>query len=168
MPPSTSKSSSDDDFLIERLAILVEAIAKTFGSRCEVVLHDLRKLDRSIVKIEHEYITGRKVGGSLTDLALRHIRENMTNDLLLNYQTTTKDGRTLKSTTVQIRNRKKVPIAALCINIDITNLQQACSEMTELCQISKETEEITESFENDITGTISCIIENTISNYPNW
>ena len=81
MTPSTTKSNSDDDFLIERLAVLVEAIAKTFGSRCEVVLHDLRKLDRSIVKIEHEHITGRKVGGSLTDLALRHIRENMTNDL---------------------------------------------------------------------------------------
>jgi len=166
MSPRTEKTDTDDDFLIEKFSLLVGAIAKTFGSRCEVVLHDLRQLNRSVVNIEHGHITGRKVGSSITDFGLRHLRESMIDDVLVNYQSTTNDGRTLKSTTVLLKNRKGTPVAALCINIDITNLQQACLEITELCQLSKETEEIRESFENDITDTIASIIENTIKNYP--
>ena len=84
---------------------------------------------------------------------------------MLNYKTTTKDGRTLKSSTVLIRNKKNIPIAALCINIDITNLQQTCLEINELCQISEHEQGISETFENDITSTISSIIDKVIKNY---
>lgn len=165
MAVNSKKKNSDDDFLIDKLALLVEAIAKTFGSNCEVVLHDLRQLDKSIIKIEHGYITGRKVGSSVTDLALRTFREDMTNDILLNYKTKTKNGKTLKSSTVIIRNKKKVLIAALCINIDISNLQVVSSVLSELCTITEEEGKIAETFERDLNHTIGSIIDNVISSY---
>lgn len=165
MLPTTHKEDRDEDFLLEKISIIAEAIAKTFGSQCEVVLHDLRQLDRSVIKIEHGQVTGRKVGSSITDLALKNLKSQMKNDLLLNYRTTTKSGRTLKSTTALIRNKKNIPIGALCINIDITNLQQACSEISKLCQIRQDEKKISETFENDITGTISSIIDRIIRDY---
>ena len=160
--PASKKSLPYEDFLIERLSILVKGLAKTFGPQCEVVLHDLRRLDKSVIVIENGHITGRKVGSSITNLGLRHLRENTTDDLLLNYKTTTKDGRTLKSTTVLFRNEKEIPIAALCVNLDITNLQQAFSEIGKLCEITEGDQGISETFENDITGTISSIIDNVM------
>jgi predicted transcriptional regulator YheO len=46
----TNKKNSYEVFLFDCLKILVDGVAKTFGSCCEVVLHDLSNLDRSIVK----------------------------------------------------------------------------------------------------------------------
>lgn len=156
------KNDPDQDFVIEKLSILVEAIAKMFGDQCEVVLHDLRKLEKSIIKIEHGYITGRKVGGSITDLALKNLKRDVTNDLLLNYPTKTKEGRTLKSTTVLIRNKENIPFAALCINFDVTNLLNTCSMVNEFCQTDKQ-KEIDETFEPEIGSTINAIINNILN-----
>jgi predicted transcriptional regulator YheO len=159
----TRRRDRDDDFIISRFSIVVDAIAKTFGSTCEVVLHDLRQLDKSVIKIEHGHITGRHIGSSITDLALKNLKKTMVNDVLINYPTTTKGGRNLKSTTVLIRNKKDIPIAALCINIDITNLQIADSIINELCLINTRKEEITETFEKDVESTINSIINNALA-----
>jgi predicted transcriptional regulator YheO len=162
------KRSPDDDHLIQSLSVLVEAIAKSFGSHCEVVLHDLRQLDKSVVKIEHGHVTGRKVGSSVTDLALRsfkEIKDNMTGDILLNYRTTTKNGKILKSTTALVRNRANEPIAALCINIDTTHLQALSSVLNELCHTNEEQAEIKETFEKDMNTTIGTIVNKVISTY---
>jgi predicted transcriptional regulator YheO len=160
------KEDLGDDFIIERLSLIVKAIAKTFGNYCEVVLHDLRQLETSVVAIEHGHVTGRKIGSSVTNLALksfREIRKNMTDDILLNYKTATKNGKTLKSTTVLIRNKKDVPVAALCINLDVTQIQTAFSVINELCQTTEKETQVTETFEKDINNTISTIIDEVVS-----
>jgi len=162
MRPTVNARDRDDNFLVERLSLLVEPIAKTFGPHCEVVMHDLRQLEESVIKIEHGHITGRTIGSSVTDLALKNLKENITNDQLLNYQSTTKDGRTLKSTTVIIRNKQNLPIAALCINIDITDLKSAWSFIDQICYIG-EREEMGETFETDMNTTISTTIDKTIA-----
>lgn len=156
---------SEDDFLIENLSRIIEPVAHTFGSYCELVLHDLRHLETSIVKIAHGHITGRSPGGSVTDLGLKTIKENMTDDVWQNYKTTSKNGRVLKSTTILFRNRKKVPIAALCINLDVSELTTGCSFLNELCQFNEAKTEITETFETDINNTIKSMIDQVIANY---
>lgn len=161
-----NRAREEDDFLIERLSLFVEAIAKTFGSNCEVVLHDLRQLDRSVVKIENGHVTGRKAGSSVTDLALKSLKENAGNDILLNYKTKAKNGKSLKSTTVVIKNRRNVPIAALCINIDVTILQAARSIMNEFCYVSEIEEPAKETFENDFSNTVGSIIDRVIAAAP--
>jgi len=49
---------SVDNFL-ESLKPVVDGIATMFGKNCEVVLHDLRNLERSIVAIANGHVTGR-------------------------------------------------------------------------------------------------------------
>lgn len=163
---NVKKNDPWDDFLLEKLSLVVKAIAKTFGSHCEVVLHDLRQLEKSVVAIEHGHVTGRKIGSSVTNLALKsfkEIKKNMTDDILLNYKTTTKNGKSLRSTTVLIRNKKDVPIAALCINLDVTQIQAAFSVISELFQTAERETQVAETFEKDMNNTISTIIDEVVS-----
>ena len=101
---------SKEAFLIESLKVAVDGIARTFGSRCEVVLHDLRNLknlDHSIVKIANGHVTGRTIGGSITDEGLRGLRSERESGLRINYVSIIKDGRPLKSSSIIFRNDKK-------------------------------------------------------------
>ena len=158
------QKTSKRDFLIESLKILVDGIAETFGSRCEVVLHDLRNLDRSIVKIANGHVTGRTVGGSITDQGLKYLRSGSKDDLLVNYLCTTKDGRRLKSSTVIFKNDKNQPIAAFCINFDITDILDFNMVIEDIFRISEEMQQAgpIETFEGDIASTLNQIADNTI------
>jgi predicted transcriptional regulator YheO len=64
-PSDIKRRISKEAFLIESLKVVVDGIARTFGSRCEMVLHDIRNLinlDHSIVKIANGHVAGRTVG----------------------------------------------------------------------------------------------------------
>ena len=118
---------SDKTKTIQRAAVLealkttADGIAGMFGSQCEVVLHDLRDPDTSIVKIVNGHVTGRSIGGCMTDFGLEMIKQNSTN-LFVNYATTTKDGRQLKSGGMIFREQNGQPFAMLCINFDPTGM----------------------------------------------
>jgi predicted transcriptional regulator YheO len=160
----TGRTASKQDFLFESLKIVVDAIAKTFGSRCEVVLHDLRDLDRSIIKIENGHVTGRTTGGSITDKGLRDLRSGSEASVLINYPSTTKEGRRLKSTTMIFRNEKKVPIAAICINFDVTDIMSFNALIEDIFSISEEPDQDVrvETFETDIVVTLSEVADEII------
>ncbi len=59
--------------IIESYIPLAKFIAKISGPRCEVLLHDLSDLEHSIIFLENGNITGRAVGGGITDFALRTV-----------------------------------------------------------------------------------------------
>jgi predicted transcriptional regulator YheO len=129
MKDGTEKNNLENDLFADRLQVLVKAIIRIFGSPCEVVLHDIRQLDKYTRETEYGHVAGRKAGNSITNLALRKLRENNTvaNDLFLNYRTTTKSSKPLESATAPFRNEKRKPIAALCINTGVENLEKANS-----------------------------------------
>lgn len=81
--------------LLENFIPVVKAIARAFGKNCEVLLHDVQDLEHSIVLIENGYITGRKVGGPMTDLGLYFLTSDLFNDIdyVANYKTESKDGK---------------------------------------------------------------------------
>jgi predicted transcriptional regulator YheO len=153
-----------DDFLIASLRPLVRVIAKTFGSRCEVVLHDLRDLERSIIKIENGHVTGRKVGGSITDQGLKLLREAPNDDMLLSYQSVTNDGRPLKSSSIIFRNQKRKPIAAICINFDISDIHNFNLAVEDIFGISNEAGDRApfETFQSDIASTMNEMADSVI------
>lgn len=171
---STEKASVNADsvnqtlnkaYLIESLKNVVEGIAKTFGSRCEVVLHDLSKPERSIVSIGNGHVTGRNVGGAITDLGLRALRSGSKDDELINYCSLTNDGRTLKSSTITFRNDNGEPILALCINFDITDILTFNSAIQDTFAISEEGDsvDIIETFEKDMNFTLEKMANKEIS-----
>ncbi len=49
---------------------LLDGLADYLGEGCEIVLHSLENLDRSVIKIVNGHHTGRKVGAPITNLAL--------------------------------------------------------------------------------------------------
>jgi predicted transcriptional regulator YheO len=141
--------------LIDSLKIVVDGIAGTFGPRCEVVLHDLSKLDRSIVKIANGHVTGRSVGGSITDQGLKDLKKGG-NDLLLNYRSVTSQGRPLKSSTIVFRDGRGNPIAAICINVDVTDILAFNSQIRDMFGVteSAQSEEQGETFQKDVVSTL--------------
>ena len=147
---------------LKQIEPFVEAIAETLGKNCEVVLHDFRYPERSIVKIANGHVTGRTVGGPTTDLALRFLggrRGGKDIDRIVGYRTLTSKGAEIKSTTVFIRDDKGVAVGCLCINIDVTPYQSAKTFMDELCrthpyQDNGEIGEVPEKFDLSVDALI--------------
>lgn len=99
---------------------VVNLIEKQFGSNCEVVLHDLsRPYDSTIIDIRNGQITGRKVGDCGSNLGLEVIRGTVKDGDRFNYFTN-RDGKTLRSSSIYLKDEKGEIRYALCVNVDIT------------------------------------------------
>lgn len=109
--------------VLQFLLRLAKALAAQFGPNCEVVIHDLlsNDPDSSIVAIENGHITGRKVGDGPSRVVQEALNGETNQDRLC-YLTKTRDGKTLKSTTVFLRDDDGKAIGILAINYDITLL----------------------------------------------
>ena len=117
--------------LIELFRGLVEPMGRSLPLSSEVVLHDLAQLPDSIVAV-HGDVTGRRVGDPATDLLLERA---VTGDLddMVGYRTQLPDGRSMRSTTMVVRDSTGEPIAALCINSDLSmwqSLERVAATMT--------------------------------------
>lgn len=119
------------DRVLEMLRPLVEAVGRTVGSHCEVVLHDLRRPERSIVAISNGAVSGRRVGGPVIggptkDVALKTLDAKLKESTLsIGYKTETRDGRELRSTSLVMRTPEGKPVIAFCINVDLSTLIMA-------------------------------------------
>lgn len=113
-------SSSDP---LDMLAEIVGPLAEALGPDTEVVLHDLNKMPNSIVALGGK-LTGRSIGGPITDLVLRHIRQGKS-DNLLRYRTQSRGRRVLRSSTIFVKDASGHAVACLCINTDVTEWSQA-------------------------------------------
>ena len=91
---------------LELLKQLAKALAVQFGNDCEVVIHDLtrKSLHKSIVYIENGHITNRKTGDGPSKVVLETMRKDPSKiSDHLGYLTKTNDGKTLKSSTIFVR-----------------------------------------------------------------
>jgi predicted transcriptional regulator YheO len=113
--------TDSDREILRALEPVVDAIATLFGNNCEVLLHSLEDLSRSVVKIANGHVTGRSEGSPITDLGIKTIRNahSGAGDVVGSYFSKTSTGKTLKSVTALIRNESK-PIGLLCINLDLS------------------------------------------------
>lgn len=108
--------------MLQFLFRLAKALPAQFGPNCEVVIHDLQSNDpdSSIVAIENGHVSGRKVGDGPSHVVLEALNSGGAVEDRLSYLTKTADGKTLKSTTVYIRDEEQAPIGIFSINYDIT------------------------------------------------
>jgi predicted transcriptional regulator YheO len=160
--------SDTENKTIRQFIPWVDAIAETFGTNCEVVLHDLRNLDRAIVKIANGHITGRQVGAPITDMGLRLFEENKKGTAVIGYRTKTKEGRELKSTTIFIRDKKGNAVGCLCINIDLTSYLTTKNLIDQICQTispnnAEAENESPEKFVSDVDSLIGQLIEKAMN-----
>ena len=110
---------------LDLLSRLAKGIAKEFGSKCEVVVHDLESKDpnSTIVAIENGEVSGRKLGDGPSNVVLKALNSDpeQLHDKLA-YLTKTEDGKVLRSSTIFYRNEAGKPIAVLGINYDTSLL----------------------------------------------
>ena len=111
-----------DASMLEFLLRLAKALAAQFGPSCEIVIHDLKSNDpdSSIVAIENGHVSGRKLGDGPSHVVLEALNSGGAVEDRLSYLAKTADGKTLKSTTVYLRDEHQQPIGIFSINYDIT------------------------------------------------
>lgn len=100
---------------------IADIIAGTFGSSCEVVVHDLSQPVSSVVYVVNEQVTGRRIGQSFDHLVKQVLlNKDFKDDRVTNYNFATQDGKKIKSSSALIRDGSGEVIGMLCINCDIS------------------------------------------------
>jgi len=133
--------------VLAALVPTVNSLAAALGAGTEVVLHDLGALPNSIVAIAGD-LTGREVGGPMTDLLLGLVRRGTTHDLT-NYETYAPDGRVIRSSTVFLRDAGGVAVGCLCVNSD-----QA---------VAGRVERVVEAFPGDVDTLQRLLVERAVA-----
>lgn len=115
---------------------LAESIYANFGKNTEVVIHDLRYPESSVVYVIGT-VTKREIGAPATNLILETLQKDLERKdgetMIQNiccYKTVTKDGKILRSSSTFIRDEKNEIIGCICINYDITEFLH-CSRTIE-------------------------------------
>jgi Uncharacterized protein conserved in bacteria len=147
------------DEFFEMMKPMIRLISSALGANCEVVLHDMRKPENSIVGIENGHITGRKVGDSSTNLGLEVIRKPEEEGDLLNYLTSSKDGKVLKSSSLYFYDEQGKAISSVCINYNITDFMMAANVLNEFIRTAKK---VDETFTGDINDVIENLLEEAV------
>ena len=122
----------EDQELLERYIPLVKFLSQQFPDT-EFVLHDVRRLESSIVAIGNQHISGRKVGDPATDLVLQIIqgKEYEQQNFTPVYTSVSERGNFLNSGTYYIMNNDRL-IGLLCVNTDLTALHGMAKAVEDL------------------------------------
>ncbi len=150
--------------IFKMLRQMADAMSKTIGRNCEVAVHDFANLNKSLVYLAGD-VTGRKVGAPITDLVVKalHRKGKKIKDRY-NYKTTTRDGRSIKSSTIFIRDSAGDVIGAFCINIDTTELLNASHVIEEIVKtIDFSANDNRETFAATVGETIEALFSQAIS-----
>jgi predicted transcriptional regulator YheO len=144
---------------------LAEAVVAMFGRNCEVAIHDLSDLDHSLIFISGN-VTARSVGAPATDLLIKALRKDPEEiQDLYNYKTTTRDGRSIKSTTIFLRDDSGKIFAAFCINIDTTDFFTATQVLAPFVNMHNAQENtIQETFATSAAETIEVLFQQGLVN----
>lgn len=154
----------EKNFILELLKQVADALVSFCGRPCEVAVHDLTRLDRSLVYIAGE-VTKRKPGSPITDLVVKALRRDGDRvEDLLNYRTATKDGRVLKSSTFFFRNRRGHVVAALCLNLDTTEFMNTIRFVESFVRINADKDpNPRETFASTLNETIGSLAEAAVA-----
>lgn len=114
---------------------LVDFIAETACPGSEIVLHDVRNKERSLIAIRNGQIPGRRIGEPMTAFAEKLLKqgEQKDKDYITNYiGNSGSNGKFLKASTYFIRDDGGVIIGMLGINTDLstfTRMHRILSQM---------------------------------------
>lgn len=142
------------------LARMGDAIAKTFGDNCEVVIHDLNnELENTISYIKNGHVSNRKLGDGASALVLNAVsHSNVHHEDKLNY--IIKDGeKHIKCSSLFFNDNEKLRYI-LSINFDISHLIRTQEAINQL--VVHETEEKFDAFPVDVNDMLDQLIVQSI------
>jgi predicted transcriptional regulator YheO len=110
--------------VFELLSRVARAVVVTIGPDTEVVVHDLRDPEHSVVAISGA-LTGRQVGAPVPDPQLLPGEVGKFTDDDLRHRAITSAGRELLASTAWVRNAAGDIVGGICVNVDHSALRQA-------------------------------------------
>lgn len=149
---------AERDAILAALRPVVDGVAATFGPVCEVVLHDYRRPERSVVAVAGS-VTGRTVGGAMSEIGMRVLARGDEARDELNYVTRTADGVLLKSSTMVLRDSTGAVFGALCVNLDVTAVDRAQSLLGALAGTAGSADPPATTFADDIDAVVDAIVD---------
>lgn len=160
------KLSQEDKKKLESYFPLADTIVSLIGEHCEIVIHSLDELERSVVKISNGSITGRKIGSPITDLGLKMLAQYEKNKSQVQegYFAKNANGDELKSATFVITGLKEQPIGLFCMNI---NLSAPFNEVLKAFFPSVNSPPVQELFSSNATDVINESLKKTIIDVDN-
>ena len=119
--------------MLQQYTVLVEYLGKTLGPDYEVVLHEILPENSRVAAIANGSISGRSVGAPITNAALRMIMQKQyeTSDYNLNYTGQLANGKTIRSSTMFIKDGGKL-VGLLCINFDDSRFHEISDSILRL------------------------------------
>lgn len=120
--------------MLRQYSVLVDFLGQTLGPDYEVTLHDLDPNNSTIVAIANGRVSGRTVGSPLTKMAQEMLvqKHYENNDYRLNYNSQLASGKTIRSSTMFIKDNSGKPVALLCINFDDTRFHEIGNSLIRL------------------------------------
>ncbi|MFC7993947.1 transcriptional regulator [Streptomyces pilosus] len=150
---------AERDAILAATVPVVDGIAATFGPLCEVVLHDYRRPEESVVAVAGS-VTGRTVGGAMSEIGMRMLARGDEAADELNYLTATGDGTLVKSSTMVLRDSTGAVFGALCVNVDVTAVGQAHALLGALAGPgAAPAGPPTTTFGNDLDSVVGAIVD---------
>ncbi|WP_374598038.1 transcriptional regulator [Sphingosinicella sp.] len=127
----------------EVLIGIAEALRQIVGSHIEVVVHDLRVPEKSVVHIVNGHVSGRRRGhpiiaGLAEDEGFRGIiagsnpADANVVRVIGSYLSSSRDGRGLRSSSVIIHDKDGRATSALCFNVDPGPVERVAQELDRL------------------------------------
>lgn len=112
---------------LEEVFPLAEFLSDAFGPMAEIAVHDLHRPHASIVFIRNGHLSGRRKGDTMTKETLKLAKKasNSGIDFISDYRGRDLNEHQFRVSSFFIRNEAEQVIGALCININITELQRA-------------------------------------------
>ena len=150
-------------FLLSQVEQIAHAARLTFGEAlCEVLIHDFRQPDHSIVWIEGQ-LTRRHLGGAMSQIGLEMMAEGDEARARINYSIQTDDGKHLKASMIPLRNAEGHVFAALCLKIDTTHLLTLYQQIRHMLSIDEDASSIPHiHYSDSITDIAQSMIDDTL------
>lgn len=134
---------------------LIKAIVELFHPLVEVAIHDLEK--GTVAALYHN-ISQRKVG-ELSPLKELKVEIKDFPDFFSPYYKQNWDGRSLKCTSITMRNKKGTPIGLICINADVSVLQDSSRLLEAFLKTKSSAENPIEIFGSECESQAEGIIQ---------
>lgn len=152
---------------------LVDFIAEIACPGSEVVLHDVRNKERSLIAISNGHISGREIGEPMTDFAERLLKqgEQKGKDYITNYiGNSGSNGKFLKASTYFIRDDGGEIIGMLGINTDLSTFTKMHRMLTRMLAVEDALSDGTESKsakdkEFSVKEMVESVIEQVMNTY---
>ena len=151
------RAKRDANRCLRILAEIIGPLTRSLGPNYEIVLHDYRLPDRSVVAVAGK-ITERRVGSAI---GLSVVGEGDRAQDRLNYLAKGTNGRIVNCSTIVLRDDNRKVFGALCISLDVTAIRHATAVLHTLSGQHAEPKPTT--FSNDIRDVIDVALREVLA-----